>query len=103
MNDQEKSNFLKAKLLADKGLADKGKTKPIDVSETDISKVASGLNSVIKFIGHFIYFLSLYATQYILLTRYSIIPFTFLESGAIFYAGIKSITMVGRFFLAFKS
>ena len=100
MNDQEKSDFLKARLLAEKGKKEKEiKDEP---SLNDLKKVKDSLSSLTRFFSHAVFFIAAYFSQVFICERYSIAPFGFLESMIILYTGIKSITMVGRYFLAFK-
>lgn len=103
MNDQEKSNFLKAKLLAEKSSGlDKNAEANHDII-TNANKLTDGLNKFITFVAYIIYFLSVYAAQHILFKRVAITPFSLWESAVIFYAAVKSITLVGKFILALKT
>ena len=96
MNDQEKSNFLKAKLLAEK-------SKEVNTSNPDEpASVSLGIKTITKFIVYFIYFLAIYGSQCILFDRMAIVPFSFVESGILFYAIAKTVSMFGRFFLALR-
>lgn len=99
MNDQEKSNFLKAKLLAEKGKTEKSLPEP---SEKDMKNIAKGIDTVLKFSSYVIFFASLYASQLILCERWGITAFTFLESFVLYFAGMKSLSILGKFLIRVK-
>ena len=100
MMDQEKSDFLKARLIAEKN---KQSQEPKTEEKSQVAKTIDASVSLLTFVLGFI---STYFTQSILLTKFTtVIPFGFWESLAIYLCFtstlkilVNSIRMIGHSF-----
>jgi hypothetical protein len=95
MRDQEKSDFLKAKILAEKGMTsetDNQSKKPMDAIEK--AKTIDAMTSLFSFVLGIV---ASYFTQLALFTKFSTtVPFTFWEVSAIYLFCTTSINFLSK-------